>query len=244
VAAKLYSLSLSHPSRTAHAVLESKGIEHEVVNLVPGFHIPVLRALGFRGNTVPALKVDGRRIQGSIPIAREAETMVPEPPLYPSDPDQRRRVEDAERWGESELQDVPRRLGRWSAAHSQAVRRWVAEDIGLPLPGVAAAVNVPVARGLARLVDATDEQVRADVEGLPGMLDRVDTLIAEGVIGGDLPNAADFQIGSSVRLLLAMEDVRGLVEGRPAAELARRLFPSYPEPFPGAVPLDWLPAPR
>jgi glutathione S-transferase len=244
VAAKLYSISFSHPSHAARAMLELKGVEHRVVNLLPGFHIAILRAAGFSGSTVPALKLDGRRIQGSIPIARELEGMVAEPPLYPSDPDLRRRVEEAERWGEGPLQDMPRRVGRWAGANHQHVRRWVAEEIGLPLPGVMAATNAPVVRMLARQSDATDENVRADLAALPDTLDRIDALIAEDTIGGEQPNAADFQIASSVRLLLAMDDIRPFVEGRPGAQLARRLFPTYPEPFPRAFPVDWLPAQR
>jgi glutathione S-transferase len=225
-------------------MLELKGVDHEVVNLLPGFHIAILRGIGFPGGTIPALKLDGRRIQGSIPIARNLEAMAPEPPLYPSDPDLRRRVEEAERWGEGDLQDMPRRVGRWAAANRRHVRRWVAEQIGLPLPGVMAATNTPIARMLARKSDASDENVRADLAALPDTLDRIDALIAEGTIGGDQPNAADFQIASSVRLLLTMEDLRPLVEGRPGAELARRLFPTYPEPFPRAFPEEWLPAHR
>jgi hypothetical protein len=46
------------------------------------------------------------------------------------------------------------------------------------------------------------------------------------VIGGDQPNAADFQILSSVRVLL---DFRALpsFEERPSARAARRLFPDW-----------------
>ena len=36
---------------------------------------------------------------------------------------------------------------------------------------------------------------RADIAALPGQLDRVDGWIADGLIGGDEPNAADLQIG-------------------------------------------------
>ena len=70
-----------------------------------------------------------------------------------------------------------------------------------------------------------------------GALDRVDQLIAEGAIGGDQPNAVDFQIGSSVRVLMAFEDLRGGIEPRPAGALALRLFPDYPEPFPASLPV-------
>ena len=84
--AKLYSMSLSHPSQAARLMLERKGIEHRVVELLPGFHPPQLRAAGFRGGTVPALKLDGRRIQGSLRISRALEQARPDvAPLFPAD---------------------------------------------------------------------------------------------------------------------------------------------------------------
>ena len=58
-----------------------------------------------------------------------------------------------------------------------------------------------------------------------------------------MPNAADLQIGSSLRLLATIGDVRPLVAGRPAEALALRLFADYPGDVPaGAYPPDWLPA--
>ena len=71
-----------------------------------------------------------------------------------------------------------------------------------PAPGFAAATGAPlVARSSRRINEATDEDVRADLATLPGQLDKVDAWIADGVLGGEQPNAADFQIGASVALL-------------------------------------------
>ena len=53
-----------------------------------------------------------------------------------------------------------------------------------------------------RVNNATDENVRRDLDALPGLIDHVDELIEQGVIGGAERNAADFQIATSVRLLL------------------------------------------
>jgi glutathione S-transferase len=94
-------------------MLEHKGIEHKVVNLVPGTHAALLRPLGFRHGTVPALRLDGRRVQGSRAISRALEEAQPEPPLFPADPQERIRVEEAERWGDHILQMAPRRLAGW-----------------------------------------------------------------------------------------------------------------------------------
>ena len=183
VPAKLYSMSLSHPSQAARLMLERKGIDHRVVDLLPGFHPLQVHAAGFRGGTVPALKLDGRRIQGSLRISRALEQARPDPPLFPAG--RRAAVEDAEVWGERELQPVPRRLFRWAALHDAALRRWLAgEVLRLPAPGLAAAGYGPVARLFARMAGASDTQVQADLAELPGKLDRVDELIAAGTIGG------------------------------------------------------------
>jgi hypothetical protein len=61
VAATLYAVHSSHFAHAARLILEYKGIEHKVVNLVPGTHAVLLRPLGFRRGTV-ALKLDGWRV--------------------------------------------------------------------------------------------------------------------------------------------------------------------------------------
>jgi glutathione S-transferase len=78
--------------------------------------------------------------------------------------------------------------------------------------------------------------LESGIEGLPVLLDRVDALIAEGTIGGAAPNAADFQIMSSVRVLLEFEDLAEDLEGRPCARAARRLFPDWVGPIPRGLP--------
>jgi glutathione S-transferase len=240
--AKLYSLLLSHPARASRLTLELKGVDHEVVDLVPGAHPVQLRATGFRRGTVPALKLDGERIQGSVPISRFLERLAPEPPLFPAEPQPRQAVEEAEAWGERDLQPIPRRIFRWGTARARELRRWLAELSGIPAAGIASALNAPVARGFARASKATDDAVRADLSALPAMLDRVDGWIAEGTLGGAQVNAADCQIASTVRVLLAYEDLQPMLGDRPSAELAIRLFPAYPGPIPLHLPEAWLPA--
>jgi len=63
------------------------------------------------------------------------------------------------------------------------------------------------------------------------------------VIGGDALNAADLQIGATLRVLLGVGDLQPLLAGRPAEELARRAFPDYAFDVPaGAFPAGWVPA--
>ncbi len=84
--------------------------------------------------------------------------------------------------------------------------------------------------------------MRADVEGLPATLDRIDELIAEGTIGGEEPNAADLQIFTSVRSLMGFPDLEPLLAGRPATAIAERLVPPLPGPMPRWLPPEWLQA--
>jgi glutathione S-transferase len=240
VAVKLYALAFSHPSNAAAKMLEIKGIDYRRVDFMPGLHPLGLRLAGFRGGTVPALRIDGRRIQGSLPISRALEEMRPQPPLFPDDPEMRRRVEDAERWGDAELQHTPRRLLRWGLAHNRELRTWFAS---LTVPAAVARPAGELGRGsavqFARKSHAIEDQVRLTIERLPGRVDHVDELIAAGVLGGREPNAADLQIASTLRVLLGFADTRAALEGRPAGELALRLFPRFPD-VPPFLPADWL----
>ena len=116
MSARLYVTSLSNPSRAAIAMVAYKQLPHRVITLTSGFHPYLVRAAGFEGRTVPALRLDdGRRVQGSLAISRALDELIAERPLFPDEPGARRAVERAERWGNDELQPVPRRIFRWAA---------------------------------------------------------------------------------------------------------------------------------
>jgi glutathione S-transferase len=241
---RLYGIPLSHPVLAARGMLERKGLQYRYVELLAGAHPPSLWALGFRRITVPAMRLaDGRRVQGSLAIAQALESVAPDPSLYPSQPAARAAAQDAERWGEAVLQPIPRRLIRWGLRSSASQRRWFAEvGTPLPAPAVVGRLLTPLAPVFAALVGAGDDTVRADLARIPELLDEVDRLLDADVIGATDPGAADFQIGASVRMLLAMQDAGRLVSGRPAEAFARRVVPDYPS-IPAVLPPDWLPAP-
>jgi glutathione S-transferase len=223
-------------------MVEHKGVDHKMVWLLPGLWPALLRTRGFRGGTVPAMKADGRRVQGSTLISRELDRIQADPPLFPEDPERRRAVEEAERWGDQVLQDVPRRIVRWMSVHRPETKVMIAKEVGMPFPRFAAWINTPAAKHLANKVDA-DDQVQRAIAAVPEVMDHVDQLIADGVIGGDEPNAADFQIATSVRALLTVKDLDPVTQGRPAAELAMRYVPSFGTEFPaGLLPAEWLTA--
>lgn len=228
--ARLYTISLSHPGLCAAGMLRQAGVTYREVNLPGGLHPVVLWARGFRGATVPALRlVDGSRLQGSRAISAALHDLAPDAHLYPADPDLRARVEAAERWGEEVLQPIPRRMIRRGLRDSLRQRQWFADVASpFPAPRVMGAVLTPLVPFFVAQSGATPARVAQDLVELPGLLDHVDQLLADGTIGGPTLNAADWQIGTTVRMLLAFEDVAPLVVGRPAEEHARRVQPGYP----------------
>jgi glutathione S-transferase len=236
----LYGTKPSPPSHSVRLMLESKGLDHKTVWLLPGLHPALLRTRGFRGGTVPSIKIEGRKLQQSRAISRALEELRPEPSLFPDDPEKRLEVEEAERWGDEVLQDVPRRIVRWLSVHRPETRVMIAREIGVPLPRFAAWINGPSARYMANKVDS-DAEIRNAVAQVPLVLDHVDELIADGVIGGEQPNAADFQIATSVRALLTVQDLQPAFAGRPAADFATRLVPDFGNDFPaGLLPAELL----
>jgi glutathione S-transferase len=244
VKVKLYSIAISHPARAAGLMLRYKGTEHEIVDILPGMQRALLRLHGFRGATVPAMKIDGRKVQGSLNVSRALEELQPEPPLFPSDPEQRAAVEEAERWGEAELQPVPRNIFRWFVTRDYELRRNLAETSGMPLPALAGRLTKPVGWYFAHVVSgASEESVRSELAALPALLDHVDELIADGVIGNEHPNAADFQIATSIRVLHSFPQLQALIDDRPAAELATRIAPNFGLPVPLQIPAEWVPEP-
>jgi glutathione S-transferase len=237
--ARLYGMSISHPANAARLMLEHKGIPYELVRISPGAQAVRIRLARFSGGTVPALVIDGRRALGSRAISRLLDELQPEPPLFPHDADRRRAVEEAEAWGEEVLQPVPRRALRWALRHDHGTRVKFARILRNPIPELAARAIFPVAAFYARRENArSTDQVRADWAALPAHLDHVDELLAQGVLGGDQPNAADFQIGTTLRVMLACEDFAPLITGRPAADLARRIWPEYRYSVPSLLPAE------
>ena len=214
-------------------MLDYKGIDYKRTDLMPVVSKGALRAVGFPGITVPALKIDGEKIQGSRQIARALDRIQPEPPLFPADPDARAAVEDAERFGDEELQHPIRQLLWWASSTtrrtSAATRRapsWASRSASRSRPAARSSPSRPAS------TKPTDANARAALAALPDLLDRVDAYIADGTIGGEQPNAADFQIATSIGLALTLDDLKPLIETRPAGALARAGRPGLPRPHP------------
>lgn len=245
---KLYVIPGSHACRSAMLMLEHKQLPYRRAEVPTLLHPLAVRLHGFDAGgetrragsgrplalrvgdhlgTVPALAANGDRISTNHRIARFLDERHPDPPLFPADPEQRSRVEEAERWANDELQMVARRILlpvalRDPSEASQAAgegrlghllyRQEVARRLIIPMIG----------RLVFNVGSATEDEMLA---GLPAMLDRIDAWIAGGVLGGPQLNAADFMVAPSLALILYRPDVMPLFAGRPALELVDRLLP-------------------
>jgi glutathione S-transferase len=243
VSLKLYVLPGSHPCAAVEAALELKSLPFERVWLLPTTPV-LIGPLRYGGTTVPGMRLDGERIVGSRAIMRRLDALEPQPPLLPPAGDERyARVLEAERWGDETLQSVPRRIIDVAFLRSPYAMESYVGEAKLPLPRGLMRPAMPLtAKLMAFKNKARDSAARADIAGLPGQLDRVDGWIAEGLIGGEQPNAADLQIGSTIRLLLTLADMRPLIAGRPAERLTRWFPPMVGEVQAGVLPAEWLPA--
>jgi glutathione S-transferase len=108
----LWHIELSHFSEKARWALAFKGVEHRRRAPVPGMHIPIALYLT-RGThkTFPIIQFDGQTVADSTDVIAALEDRYPEPPLYPADPEQRRRALELEDYFDEELGPHVRRLG-------------------------------------------------------------------------------------------------------------------------------------
>jgi glutathione S-transferase len=243
VAAKLYVVPGSHPCAAVEVALRLKSVPYTRVDLIPLTQL-VVGPLRYGAITVPGLRLDGERVHGSRAIMRRLDELAQQPPLLPPAGDASyARVLEAERWGDETLQSVPRRILDVAFLRDPSAMESYAGDARLPLPLALLRPAMPLtARLMAVRNRAREESARADLAALPAALARIDRWIAEGLLGGEQPNAADLQIGSSVRLLMTLGDLRPLIEQHPAARLTRYFPPQAGEVPAGVLPAEWLPA--
>jgi glutathione S-transferase len=245
---KLYVIP-THPCRTATLMLEHKGIPYRRVDLPAGLHPVALRLLGFAGNkasfrriddrphrvlaladrmgTVPTLRIGHHWVATNRDIARFLESVQPDPPLFPADPDRRLAVEESERWGDEIFQMTARRLVLAGSLRglNGLVDRAETGRLG-PLVSRHASVRFAVARLVARFAFAANPRSEGELlAALPTMLDRIDAWIEGGVLNGEDLNAADFMIAPSLALLCYRPDLPPELERRPAIRLIDRVLP-------------------
>jgi glutathione S-transferase len=244
----LYVIPGSHACRSAMLMLEHKRVAYRRDDVVTLLHPVVVRLHGFDAGgqtrsaggrrplglrmgdhlgTVPALAADGDRVSTNHRIARFLDGRHPDPPLFPADPERRAAVEETERWANDTLQMAARRIVAVAAVRDPAGFSELTADgrLGNLLFKQAVARRLIVPRVVAATFVATPRAEPELLAELTEMLDRIDSWIGDGVLGGAQLNAADFMVAPSLALILYRPDLRAMFEGRPALELVDRLLP-------------------
>jgi glutathione S-transferase len=233
----LHGLPPSHPCMTVAAALEYKSLPYERIDFSPGEHVEKMQEIYGEGrSTVPGLLVDGEPVHGSCAILQRLEEIAPDPALYPT-----AAVREAELWGDRELQDLGRRLP-WGALYFRPEAMGTFGGRG-QLDGPGTDFAIKYVHGSWQYHKVSAARLQEDLAGLPAKLAHVQELAESGVIDGERPTAADFQIGSTIRVLMTIGDLRPLLQGSAGERIALRHFPDYPGDIPaGAYPAGWTPS--
>jgi glutathione S-transferase len=227
----MYAIPASPPCACVEAALRLKRLPYDVTELPNLLHVPH-QFVRFGVTTVPTMTLGDEKVCTSPKILRRLDALQPEPLLYPS-----AEVAAVEAWVVAELQPTTRRAANWAARRHNASAPTFFAQSKLPMPPPLIRAIAPAMTRVAALrTGASDATVAADLRALPGRLERLDGWFEEGVLGGEVPNAADLQVGSNLALLLRLEDVAPIIRAHPrAAEVADRHFPDYPGHVPAGV---------
>lgn len=177
----LWQLEISHYSEKARWALAHKDVKHRRRSPLPGSHMAVALALT-RGKekTFPILQLDGRTIGDSTAVIAALEQRYPDQPLYPADPEQRRRALELEEFFDEELGPYARLLPFHELVNEPAMFAEVASSV-VPAPlGKAKGMVGLYARTYTSLRFGVKDEAAAETarEKIVAAMDRLDAELA------------------------------------------------------------------
>ena len=202
-----------------------------------------------RSKTFPLLQLDGEAIGDSTAIIAELERRYPDPPLYPEDPDERRRALELEEYFDEELGPHARLLAFHEATKDPAVIERFTVDL---LPGRLADIG-PVRAGAMRFFKtfaALRYRVKSDRRAelarakILAALDRLESELGPGdyLVGDDF-TVADLTAASLFYPLVqppegptlppapeALERFRAPLKERPGYRWVQEMFAKHRRP--------------
>jgi glutathione S-transferase len=169
----LWQYSFSNYNEKVRWALDHKSIPHRRRSLFPGGP----RSLMFsRNGTLPVLDLDGERIVDSTRIIEALEQRHPDPPLYPSDPDERSRALELEDFFDEHAGHDLRRIAFWDARDAPG---WIADFMATDQPPAKRAVLRAMLPGvrlvMRRRFAITDQEVERSRTVLRAALDRIES---------------------------------------------------------------------
>jgi len=208
----LWQLEISHYSEKARWALAHKEVAHIRRSPMPGMHIPIALALT-RGahHILPVLQLEGRTIADSTAVIAAIEERYPDPPLYPADPEQRRRALALEDFFDEELGPHTRLLPFYELINEPEMFAEVA-SVAVPGPlGNAKGFIGAYARIYTslRFGANSDEAAAVARTKIAAAMDRLDAELAAnggGYLVGDRFSVADLTAASLFYPLVAPDE--------------------------------------
>ena len=227
----LWQFRYSHYNEKARWALDYKRFPHVRRSVLPGLHVARILWLT-RQKAVPVLVVEGNPIADSTRIIEALERLQPDPPLYPADPDAKRRALMLEDFFDEELGPHLRR------ALFHAVLPFTDYASDLMATGTSAAtrrlyrIAFPVTRAVMRMDMRIDDASAAyGVEKTRAALDRIAAeLQPSGYLVGDRFTVADLTAAALLSPLLTPPEFPYALPGPWPAPVAalRDTFVSHP----------------
>jgi glutathione S-transferase len=192
----LYHIEISHYNEKARWALDYKAIPHVRKAPPPFLHMGWAAWLTRgKSNTLPILKLNGTTIGDSTRIIEALEREQPEPPLYPADPDERRRALELEDHFDEQLGPHIRRYLFHTALEEADTGEFIDGALGSSPRAFKATMRAtaPVGRRLLRLrYGINAEEAAASREKTLAAIDRLEAEIQpSGYLVGDHFSVAD-----------------------------------------------------
>jgi glutathione S-transferase len=216
----LWQINISHYSEKIRWALEHKRVDHVRRSALPGMHIPLaLWLTGGEFKTLPVLTLDGERIGDSSAILAALEERFPEQPLYPADPEERRRALELEDYFDEQLGPPIRQLVFHDMIGEPELFAQVASEAVPPPLSKAKGLTGAYARGYTSLRwRANDDAAAASGRAqIVAAMDRLDAELAAS--GGDYLVGGRFSIAdltaASLFFILVRPEKGPLPVGQP-----------------------------
>ena len=230
----LWHLPVSHYNEKVRWALDYKHVEHERHTPPPPSHMAVALWLT-RGtsNTFPVLQLDGQAYGDSTEIIAALERRFPEPALYPSDPDERRRALEVEEFFDEQVAP-PMRLLVWHEAikDREAFGQYAIGVLPAPMQRARARVAGQIGTTFLKLrydVGNPDAAARARSRIEAGF-DRIEAELGDGeYLVGDEFSVADLTAASIMYpFVLPPEGPQVMIDYPPQLEAYRLSFSDRP----------------
>jgi glutathione S-transferase len=238
----LYHIEVSHYNEKARWALDYKGVPHRRKAPMPIAHMAWALAMT-RGHskTFPILRMNGDTIFDSTQIIARLEHDYPQPPLYPEDPEDRRRALELEEFFDEELAPHIRRAAFAEITRDADAFAWIAAPRAGKLLHAGFKGSVYVAGPLTRLrYGINDDTALEGRAKTVAALDRLESEIGpSGYLVGDTFTVADLTAASLFFPLVRppesdhltpapgperLEEFRAEQEGRPGWEWVREIY--------------------